>query len=108
MVAVKDKGPQDYVLSDNTGKIGDSDLSGNGEIALGGTRPSLKFDLASKSTNLVPLLDMKGGDSKPATGGGGSGGNAAGGGNGGRLFSDDPLPLDGLKDRKSTRLNSSH
>ncbi|MFC3677550.1 AsmA family protein [Ferrovibrio xuzhouensis] len=96
MVAVKDNGPQDYVLSDITGKIGDSDLSGNGEIALGGTRPSLKFDLASKSTNLVPLLDMKGGDSKPATGGGGSGGNAAGGGNGGRLFSDDPLPLDGL------------
>src|SRR3546814_1855832 len=46
--------------------------------------------------NLVPLLDMKGGDSKPAMGGGGSGGNAAGGGNGGRLFSDDPLPLDGL------------
>lgn len=99
MVAVKDKGPQAYALSDITGKIGDSDLSGNGEVALGGSRPSLKFDLASKSMNLVPLLDMKGGDSKPAAGGGGGSGGAGGGGAGnadGRLFSDDPLPLDGL------------
>src|SRR3546814_21046901 len=68
MVAVKDKGPQDYVLSDITGKIGDSDLSGNGEIALGGTRPALKFDLASKSMNLVPLPDMKGDRKSGASG----------------------------------------
>jgi uncharacterized protein involved in outer membrane biogenesis len=93
MVGVKDKAPQDFLLSDITGKIGDSDIAGNGEIALAGARPSLKFDLASKSVNLAPLLDMKGGDAKPAPAAGSGG--AAGGGNG-KLFSDDPLPLDGL------------
>ena len=96
MVSVKDKGPQDYVLSDLTAKIGDSDLSGSGEVMLGGARPALKFDLASQSMNLVPLLDMKGAEGKPAGSAPAAGGGQTGADTGGRLFSDDPLPLDGL------------
>jgi len=98
MLEVRDKGPQHYLLNDITAKIADSDLSGNGEVTLGGARPALKFDLASKQFNLIPLLDMKGGTGKTATTPAAAPAPAASapaGGNG-RLFSDAPLPLDGL------------
>lgn len=95
---LKDPGPQRYSLSGITAKLGDSDLAGSGEINLAGTRPAVKFDLASKSLDVTKLI--------PKDGGGGSVGPGAGGGSSpaakpdaksdGRLFSNDPLPLDGL------------
>ncbi|HEX6957677.1 MAG TPA: AsmA family protein [Ferrovibrio sp.] len=94
---VRDSGPQRYALTNLTANIADSDLSGGGEIALGGARPSLKFDLASKSFDIGPLMGQpgsgKGGGNAPAGSGTSGGAKKAEG----RLFSDDPLPLDGLK-----------
>ncbi len=89
---VKDAGPQRYALSGIAADIAGSDLAGSGEIALAGARPSVKFDLASKSLDLTPLL----GDGGKA---GGAGSGSSGGGaakKGDKLFSSDPLPLDAL------------
>ncbi|MFN4278441.1 MAG: AsmA family protein [Ferrovibrio sp.] len=96
---LKDPGPQRYSLSGITARLGDSDLAGSGEINLAGARPSVKFDLASKSLDVTKLI--------PNDGGGGSAGPGAssaspspatksGAKSDGRLFSSDPLPLDGL------------
>src|SRR5690606_38587717 len=46
---VKDDGPQHYRLTGLAANLGPNDLSGSGEVALGGARPALRFDLASKS-----------------------------------------------------------
>lgn len=90
---VKDTGPKRYALSNISADIAGSDLAGNGEIALVGAKPAVKFDLASKSLDLMPLLgDGKGGT---AGGAGGAGGKAAPK-QSDRVFSDEPLPLDGL------------
>ncbi|WP_370153211.1 AsmA family protein [Ferrovibrio sp.] len=101
LVELRDRAPQHFLLRDITAQIGGSDLSGNGEIMLGGARPAVKFDLASKSFDIVPLLDMKGGGGSSASAAAASpapaGGSQAPAPAGGRLFSDDPLPLDGLK-----------
>lgn len=93
---LKDAGPQRYSLSGITAKLGDSDLAGSGEINLAGAKPAVKFDLASKSLDVTKLI--------PKDSGGGSAG-ASGGSppaakpdakSDGRLFSNDPLPLEGL------------
>lgn len=97
---VKDTGPQRYQLTGLTANIGPNDLAGSGEIALGGPRPMLRFDLTSKSFDVATLLgpaSKAAAESKPA-GTATPGAGAGGGRNGtdGRLFSDEPLPLDGL------------
>lgn len=94
-VQVKDTGPQRYALSGLAANLGPNDLAGSGEIDLAGARPSLRFDLASKSFDVGAVLP----ESKPSDGKGGqpAGPGRASTGTDGRLFSDDPLPLDGLK-----------
>ncbi|QDO98910.1 AsmA family protein [Ferrovibrio terrae] len=93
---VKDTGPQRYALSNIAAKVADSDLSGNGEVNLAGAKPAVRFDLASKNMDVTQLMPKD--SAKPATGGstaaGGSAGSSAGGQK--RLFSSDPLPLEGL------------
>lgn len=93
---VKDTGPQRYALSNIAAKVADSDLSGNGEVNLAGAKPAVRFDLASKNMDVTQLLPKD--SAKPAAGGGTAAGGSAGGSAGGqkRLFSSDPLPLDGL------------
>ncbi len=97
--SIKDTGPMRFAVSDIAAQIATSDIAGSGEVALAGARPAVKFDLASKSLDLTPLLGESG---QKAAGGGASGGTsggAAGGGgkSDGRVFSDEPLPLDGMK-----------
>lgn len=96
---LKDPGPQRYSLSGIAAKLGDSDLTGSGEINLAGARPAVKLDLASKSFDATKLMPKNNG-AKPAAVGG-SGGVPAPAAKSeaksdGRLFSNDPLPLDGL------------
>lgn len=95
---VRDPGPKRYALSNIAAKIADSDLAGNAEVNLAGAKPSIRFDLASKSMDVTQLMPKDNGSAKPAASSGaasgGSGGSSAGGQK--RLFSSDPLPLDGL------------
>lgn len=93
---VKDAGPQRYALNNIAAKVADSDLSGNGELNLAGAKPSVRFDLASKNMDVTQLMPKD--SAKPTGGSIAGGGTAAGGSAGGqkRLFSSDPLPLDGL------------
>jgi uncharacterized protein involved in outer membrane biogenesis len=75
-------------------KIGGSDLSGTVTANLSGAVPSIDADL--KSTKLDVADFAKPG--KPAEGGGQPAASGSGGAAGdGRVFPDDPLPLDGLK-----------
>lgn len=98
---LKDPGPQRYSLSAITVRLGDSDLAGSGEISLAGARPAVKFDLASKSLDVSKLIPK---GSSGSAGTGASGGSApgtktdakSGAKSDDRLFSNDPLPLDGL------------
>lgn len=94
---VKDPGPQRYALSNIAAKIADSDLTGSGEVNLSGAKPSVRFDLASKNMDVTQLMPKD--SAKPASGAAAGGGTPAAGGSAGgqkRLFSSDPLPLDGL------------
>ncbi len=94
---VKDPGPQRYALSNLAAKIADSDLTGSGEVNLSGAKPSVRFDLASKNMDVTQLMPKD--SAKPASGAAAGGGTPAAGGSAGgqkRLFSSDPLPLDGL------------
>ncbi|PJI37705.1 AsmA family protein [Ferrovibrio sp.] len=94
---VKDTGPQRYALNNIVAKVADSDLSGNGEVNLAGAKPSVRFDLASKNMDVTQLMPKDSAAAKPAAGGGTAAGGSAGGAGGQkRLFSSDPLPLDGL------------
>lgn len=74
-----------YQLSEMNVKIGASDLRGTMGVRLGGARPKVSGDLQSALLDLDELLpktsDAK--DTKPAADG--------------RLFPNDPLPLEGLK-----------
>jgi len=70
-------------------KVGSSDLTGNVSLSRAGDRPLVKAALVSK---LLDLGDFTAGQS--ASGGGGTAG--AGGGTG-RVFPDDPLPLEILR-----------
>lgn len=71
-------------------KLGTSDLSGRLSVALGGARPKLDADLSSTLLDVDALLGpaKKGAPAKPAPA------RKAGDG---RVFPNDPLPLDGLK-----------
>ncbi|WP_193368086.1 AsmA family protein [Pelagibius marinus] len=74
--------------------VGGSDLGGNATLDLAAARPALKAALLSK---LLDLGDFSGGEgAAPGSAGGGSaGGGSAGGGD--RIFSETPLPLEGLR-----------
>ncbi|WP_341894635.1 AsmA family protein [Ferrovibrio terrae] len=94
---VKDLGSQRYGLSNIAMKIADSDLGGSGEISLAGAKPAVKFDLASKSMDVTQLMPKDGAAKPTATGGAPAAAKpAAAPKSDGRLFSADPLPLDGL------------
>ncbi|MFQ5617774.1 MAG: AsmA family protein [Rhodospirillales bacterium] len=93
-----------YAVDDLTAKLGASDLAGRVAVALGGQRPRLEARLSSKQIDLDELLPPAAGE--PAAGTGtektetekenGKEGGAA------RLFSADPLPVDGLKAADAT------
>ncbi|MFB3136259.1 MAG: AsmA family protein [Rhodospirillales bacterium] len=88
-----------YAVDDLTAKLGNSDLTGRVAVSLGGQRPRLEARLSSKQIDLDELLPPAA--REPAAGEGkekketekenGKEGGAP------RLFSADPLPLDGLK-----------
>lgn len=93
---LSDPGPQRFALANIAAKLGTSDLTGSAEVNLAGAKPSARLDLASKSMDVTQFLPKDTG-AKPA--GGGTAAPAAGGAAkpaDGRLFSNDPLPLDGL------------
>ncbi|MEX2201040.1 MAG: AsmA family protein [Dongiaceae bacterium] len=77
-------------------KMGESTLTGEASVALGGGRPQIVADLQSG------LLDLKDFGIEPpaAADGEGTGGGDEDGD--GRLFPDDPLPLDGLRAADAT------
>ena len=79
-----------YAVEDLTVKIGASDLSGRAAVTLGGARPAVDVTLNSKLINLDELLPKGGGEAAPAK-------EEPKGDGSGRVFPDDPLPLDGLK-----------
>jgi len=75
---------QSFKLTALTAKIGGSDIAGNATLTLGDKRPAVSGSFTSANLNL--------GDLAPA------GGAAAPAAAGGRyVFTEDPLPLDGLK-----------
>lgn len=93
---IRDTAADRYTLSSVTAAVATSDLAGNGELFLGGTRPNVKLDIASKSLDLLPLLE---GASAPKTASGSQPspvGAKPGTAKANKLFSDDPLPLDSL------------
>jgi uncharacterized protein involved in outer membrane biogenesis len=94
---VKDAGPKRYTFSGITADIAGSDLAGSGELALAGSKPAVKFDLASRNLDLTPLLG-EGGATGGAAGGktGGAAASGAAAKKSDRMFSDDPLPFEGL------------
>jgi uncharacterized protein involved in outer membrane biogenesis len=94
---VKDLAPQRYGLTGIVAKVADSDLSGSGEVNLAGAKPAVKLELASKNMDVTQLMPKESGP-KSAAGGtaSGAGRPAAAPKSDGRLFSADPLPLDGL------------
>lgn len=85
-------GPESVKLSGLSLTLGDTDLSGDVAVALGGTRPKVDAALTSRQVNLVALMPK--GQASGETSGAAQGGGAS---DDGRVFPDDPLPLDGLK-----------
>ena len=75
-----------YKLTGLTAKIGGSDIAGNATLALGGERPALSGSFTSANLDL--------GDLAPA---GGEAAAPAASGEQKYIFTEDPLPLDGLK-----------
>ena len=86
-----------YAVDDLTAKLGASDLAGRVAVSLGGQRPRIEARLSSKQIDLEELLPAAAKEPPAGTEKGktetenGKEGGAA------RLFSADPLPLDGLK-----------
>jgi len=78
---------KDYKLTGLTAKIGASDIAGNATLTLGGTRPALSGSFTSANLNLGDLVPG-GGAPAPAP-------SAAGVQR--YVFTEDPLPFDGLK-----------
>lgn len=75
-------------------KVGGSDLTGQSTVTKAGDRTMVNAQFASQRLDLASLLPSDGkvkAAGQPATGGGGEPGQPA------RLFSPDPLPLDGLR-----------
>jgi len=89
-------------LSELTAKVGASDIAGAATVSLAGPKPAIS---GAFSSNLIDLADFTGGAAGgEQSAGEAAGSDASGGGTdsapsgGGRyVFSDDPLPLDGLQ-----------
>ncbi len=79
-----------YAIDGLNLKIGGSDLSGNLSVNLAGARPGLNADVSSNHFDLADV-QAEGGDSAA------SDTVDASGPDDGRVFPNDPLPLDGLK-----------
>ncbi len=77
---------QSYKLTGLTAKIGDSDIAGNATLTLGGKRPALSGDFTSANLNLNDLAP-----------GGGAAAAPAPAGEQRYVFTEEPLPFDGLK-----------
>jgi len=86
-----------YALSGLNAKIGRSDLSGDAAVKLAGARPNLTAKLTSNLLDLDELMPKQKDDGKKA-----APKPAAKGKDDGRVFPDDPLPLDGLKAADAT------
>jgi uncharacterized protein involved in outer membrane biogenesis len=93
---MKDLGPQRYALSSIAAKVADSDFAGSAELNLSGAKPAVKADLTSKSLDVTQLMPKDAAATKPAGGTGSSGGGTAAKPADGKIFSADPLPLEGL------------
>ncbi len=76
---------QNFKLTALTAKIGGSDIAGNATLTLGGKRPALSGSFTSANLNLGDLAPAGGAAAAPAAAGGRY------------VFTEDPLPLDGLK-----------
>lgn len=87
-------------INDLAAKVGGSDLSGKVSASLKG-KPRIQATLASTLINLDDFTKGAAGGGSSSTGGGqgsaGGSGGAAAGGSDGRIFPNDPLPVDGLK-----------
>ncbi len=81
-----------YAVDDLTAKLGGSDLAGRVAVTLGGERPRLEARLSAKQIDLEEFLPPRAKE-PPA----GKGKETKEGGGDMRVFSADPLPLDGLK-----------
>ncbi|MCP5367347.1 MAG: AsmA family protein [Hyphomicrobiales bacterium] len=85
-----------YALDGLDAKVGRSDLSGNLAVKLAGERPVLNAKLASKMLDLDEIMpQQKGGKKAPAPAPAAKKGD-------GRVFPNDPLPVEGLKAADAT------
>jgi hypothetical protein len=84
-----------YAVDNMNLNIGQSDLSGKLRIALGGARPNVVAELSSNLIDVDALLPPKQEGATPRAAAGQAGGAAKP--DDGRVFPNDPLPLDGLK-----------
>ncbi|MGO1121164.1 AsmA family protein [Rhodovibrionaceae bacterium A322] len=84
-----------YELAGFKASVDDSELTGDLSIALGGERPKISGKLASKQLEIADFEDKKGGGD--SQGAGSSGAEGATASQSEYVFTDDPLPLDGLK-----------
>ncbi len=86
-----------YAVDDLTAKLGNSDLAGRVAVSLGGQRPRLEARLSSKQIDLDELLPPAAREPPAGTEKGKTETENGKEGGAPRLFSADPLPLDGLK-----------
>ncbi len=84
-----------YALGEMKLSWNGTDLAGSGGLVLGGPRPAISADLTSPKLDLAKLMPPETA-AKGGSGVGGGSSSSSAGKSGGRLFSDDPLPLDGL------------
>ncbi|MEM9684051.1 MAG: AsmA family protein, partial [Pseudomonadota bacterium] len=87
-------------LNDLSAKVGGSDLSGKASASVKG-KPKVQATLTSTLINLDDFTKGAGTNGSSASGGGqgsaGSGGGGGGGASDGKVFPNDPLPVEGLK-----------
>ncbi|MCH8213646.1 MAG: AsmA family protein [Proteobacteria bacterium] len=86
-----------YAVDDLTAKFGASDLAGRVAVSLGGQRPRIEARLSSKQIDLEELLPPAAKEPPAGTEKGKTETENGKEGGAPRLFSADPLPLDGLK-----------
>ncbi len=93
---VADTGPDRYALSGVKLKAGNSDLSGDATLAMGGARPAITANFSSTQVDLAAFMAPHDAKAKPGAAPVPSSGGAPAGGaaKSGRIFSDDPLPFD--------------
>jgi len=91
--AVKVDGPSNVALNNLDATIGPLAMTGSVGAKLGGARPAVKVVLKTDTLNLDQLLPKKEAQQEPAA----AAPAAKSGAGDGRVFPDDPLPLDGLK-----------